>query len=650
MNALQALPLKGLRVTHNGKFATVYPAGDKASIIYDDRTSTVVDFDVVRTALAKNELAVVKDRNPEAGGMDSLVNKASTSSRKLAYVHDARRHKHHRNKNTLKKSIKYTAQRIADIKPPKWRTVYDWIVQADQQGVNAFSSVPKQRKRDSRIPEEIENLMWDSLDDHLSRHPNPSRTGAFKLFKSQLKKLGYEFKVNSPFRTTFFKRCNKIMNYEWLKKTLGRDEAKKYMRCAMSELKVNSPNELVQIDAVHPNIILKDEEGRKLGKPVIHMAIDVFSRSIIGFSIEILKKESSAGVIECLKHSMLEKENLPYCLNGWPQHGHITELAQDGGSAYTSREVESFLSYLHVTPQKSETRTPWAKGIIERFFGTLRSQCLSSLDGYIPRRQQDVSSDAVRSQKAFYTPEEFRIHLTKYIVDFYHHQPHSALGGQTPAQMWNKGTDLHPPMPVNNLHQALLLQGISQTRVLDLNKGITVGNARYQSRELQKLHQEIRQSQRTGTIRIDCLYNPADISEITVISEKPNMLFKVPTVNSIISKGMSAAEYKAILKEQKHTYDSNDSKIDCYSTYLHSLKEDQVDIEGNPTKQEEKKAKPTKLSRSNVDSINETVPTARTAINSNDPYECAENCIQEESSDGWDSQVETDDAALWEGI
>ena len=599
MNCLNKIYSQNTRIVHDGLMATMYPAGRNFSLVYDNdaKNPGVFDEETIQAAIANGAIDIVPESTTyEPVGFMSEKH-IEREARRAAYLHDARKYKQHRNKKNLNKSIEITAKRIGDLSPPAWRTVYDWIVEDDRRGGDATLPEPNQRKRDKRISEEVDCMMRDAIDDHLSLDPNPRKSKAHDLFKKRYEQK-YKIKIGDKHRSTFYNRCNEILNFEWIKRTQGAHAANRYMRCALGELKVHGILDLVQVDAVHPNIYLLDDEGRALGRPVIHVAIDVYSRAILGFSIEILKKESSAGVIECLKNSMMPKDEISYCDNPWPQYGKIHELATDGGKAYTAETVMSFLAFLKVTRQTAETRRPWAKAIIERFFWTLRAQCLSTFPGYIPRKDSEPVSDKALKQSAQMTLKAFEMRLTKYIVDFYHQNPHSALDGRTPDQMWHKSiAENRDPQPVSRMHTALMLKGEKYVRSLNLTKGITLKNGRYQSKELQMLHEEIRKKQRTGKIEVECLFDPSDISKITVIEKKLKRIIEVPAVNASLKKGMSLAEYDAIRSENDDVRAENEKNAESFSAYMHLLHEQGLEVDGSVSEIEPVEDKPTKLSQ-----------------------------------------------------
>lgn len=648
MNCLNKIYSQNTRIVHDGLMATMYPSGPVFTLVYDNnaRKADTFETDRIQAAIANGVIDVLPEKvvNEPIGFMSEKY--IEKEARKTAYLHDARKFKHHRNKETLTKSIEITARRIGDLKPPAWRTVYDWVVEDDQRGSTGEIPEPKIRKQDKRIPEYIEIMMREALDDHLMLDPNPRKSKAYDLFKARYK-AEYKIKLGTAYRSTFYNRCNETLNYEWIKRTQGTQAANRYMRCALSELKVSGILDLVQVDAIHPNIYLLDEKGRVLGRPVVHAAIDVYSRSIVGFSIEILKKESAAGVIECLRSSMMPKDEIPYCDYEWPQEGKIHELATDGGKAYTAETVINFLSYLRVTRQTSETRTPWAKAIIERFFWTLRAQCLSTFPGYIPRKDSEPESDKVLRQKAQMKLSVFEKRLTKYIVDFYHHTPHSALGGKTPDQQWREGAEDRAPIPVSHMHQALLIQGEKHIRTLDLNKGIHLKNVRYQSEELQLLHQDTRKKQRTGSIEVECLFNPSDISKITVIDTKLKRIFTVPAATALVEEGMSLAEYNAIRSDHAEQRAENMRNANSFSAFSHLLAEQGLEVDGTPSEINPPKKKGRSLPKLKKDDLNARMDAMESALTE---ATCKETFRKQQEDKGNSSVADVFDILMGNGL
>ena len=168
----------------------------------------------------------------------------------------------------------------------------------------------------------------------------------------------------------------------------------------------------------------------------------------------------------------------------------------------------------------------------------------------------------------------------------------------TPDQMWKKSIENNrDPQPVNHMNIALKMKGEKKMRTLNITKGITLKNARYQSKELQLHHEELKKKQRTGKIEVECLYDPSDISKITVIDHKLKRMFEVPAVNAIISSGMSLAEYDAIRSDGAEIRAENKKNAESFSAYTHLLNEQGLEVDGSESKIKPVKDKPTKLSR-----------------------------------------------------
>jgi transposase InsO family protein len=131
-------------------------------------------------------------------------------------------------------------------------------------------------------------------------------------------------------------------------------------------------------------------------------AIDHGSRACL--NLERLDEISSIAVLEILLATMRK-------------FGKPKIIRSDNGSIFTSRLFRWTLTCLGIRHQRIEPFMPWQNGRIERFFGTLKSAI-----------GQVVIPSIATLQPAL---DEFRF--------FYNHvRPHTAIGGRTPAEAWNK--------------------------------------------------------------------------------------------------------------------------------------------------------------------------------------------------------------------
>lgn len=99
------------------------------------------------------------------------------------------------------------------------------------------------------------------------------------------------------------------------------------------------------------------------------------------------------------------------------EHGPPKVLYLDNGSTYSGKALATACTRLGITLLHAQPYDPQARGKQERFWRTLREQCLDFLG--------ELSS-----------LHEVQLRLLAFLDVHYHHAPHSGLLGRAPAKVW----------------------------------------------------------------------------------------------------------------------------------------------------------------------------------------------------------------------
>lgn len=556
------------RVCFQHRTATVFPAGpDKVTLLFDEGSDSVVSKSTLLQALSNHQIQVIEDTAPAANEAFILDEKKHADViRKAAYINVAKRVPNHRNQKVLESVIRRVKQQIGDLNPPAWSTLYKWIRKHDQQGKDSDplqTQSPAKRKQDKRVPESVEILIEECIDD-VYLQPNERYVWpAYEQFKKRLKSV-YATDKKDPFKSTFYNRVNALCVIETTRKQEGKMAARTMMRTAIQEMRANTILEQVQMDAVHLNIPLYDDEGNFLGYPINHFSIDVHSRAVMGFSVE-LGGESSAGVIECLQNVVRFKqhEEHSYTKNPWVMYGKPLEISHDGGAAYTSQTVSGFLASLGIIGQTNDVGQPWKKAMIERFNRTLRDQFASRFKSYLGKRGDGRDSSYAKDYGEKVTLEKYKKLLTYYIVDDYNQSAHTALLDRTPNNVWIEQAEIATPMEPASLPYAMRLKGNWLPPVTyDPTSGMRINNVYYNSKELHKYYLREQTPSRSVKVKLDVLYNPSNIYDVTVMIGKKLIVVSRYKSDFPVHVGMSLAEHKAKRKARLEAARKENSKED----------------------------------------------------------------------------------------
>lgn len=173
-----------------------------------------------------------------------------------------------------------------------------------------------------------------------------------------------------------------------------------------STAEVWGPGARYQIDATIADVYLVSRFNREriIGRPVLYVVIDVFSRMIVGMYIG-LEGPSWVGAMMALANTVADK--VAYCAHfgktiepdEWPCHHLPATILGDRGEI-ESRYIETLQNNFNVTVENAAAyRADW-KGIVEQRFRLLPSKFKAYVPGYIQpdfraRGGQDYRLDAL---------------------------------------------------------------------------------------------------------------------------------------------------------------------------------------------------------------------------------------------------------------
>ncbi|MBL8203478.1 MAG: transposase family protein [Blastocatellia bacterium] len=154
---------------------------------------------------------------------------------------------------------------------------------------------------------------------------------------------------------------------------------------------VYGPGERCQIDATVADIYLVSRYNRKwvIGRPVIYVIIDVFSRLIVGIYVG-LEGPSWLGAMMAIcnaardKFSFCQEYKVPMDAAKWPCAGLPQILLSDGGEV-KSRKADPIVRNLGVHLEAAKAYAPDWKGIIERHFRTIQEKVKPFVPGYVEK-------------------------------------------------------------------------------------------------------------------------------------------------------------------------------------------------------------------------------------------------------------------------
>lgn len=451
-------------------------------------------------------------------------------------------------RETIKKVIERVAKKHCYVgeQVPSDSKVYRWYGKWVEHSRNIIPLVIKpMKKRKKQIDECVYALAAEVIWDEYMKINGRNRLQTIHAYQERHRQEFPKLRMISESR--FYELFQELNPVDVVLAREGHDAARRLKRTNKDLFVAEFVMERIEIDAVHLKIgILDPETGAFIGSPVVYLAIDVYTRYIVGYSVSFGRggKELSAAVIECLKHMVSPKQGIK-TKKTWECLGVPRYVACDAGPAFRANVVTSFLAQIKCDHHVTETASPWKKPFIERFNRTLRSQLASKIPGYVGRRADGKQYDQTMEQMATINSDQFIEYLEEYIVDIYHQNPHRGLQGWSPAQAVEEAMKKLRPSIVADQKALEAFGGEEFEPTLQKYSGIQKNNLFYQSDELRNLYNMLASKPGKKNSKVTALYNPHDISQISVIDPDTFELIIVPCTDSSIQEGMYLAQYQA---------------------------------------------------------------------------------------------------------
>jgi transposase InsO family protein len=274
--------------------------------------------------------------------------------------------------------------------------------------------------------------------------------------------------------------------------------------------------ECVEMDATVLDVLVCNEKGIEVGRPVLYVAIDVATGYIVGLHLTI-QKPSALPFVECLRYMFFPKPDgfdLKYGLiNRIEVFGKPMLLRVDNGSEFIGRIAVELVRQLFSDTARCQPYKPEEKPHVERFNGTLKTYVLT-LPGATTSSVTGAQRTPPKNEKLL-TLEQLREKIYKFVYDRYSLQCNelrSLRAGKAVApvdivrQLKSTFTE---PVPVSREEFERSLCFKRDNRPLS-HVGISFDGWHYHSDELKSLYEKM------GSVKCDFLYSDLDPSIIQV--------------------------------------------------------------------------------------------------------------------------------------
>jgi putative transposase len=319
-------------------------------------------------------------------------------------------------------------------------------------------------------------------------------------------------------------------------------------RRGYSESAAQYPLHMVQIDHTKLDIIIVDEKtGLAIGRPIITLGIDVYTRMI--WCMHLSFDEPSANKVrKAIEHGIFPKESTERygTTNDWAVFGIPSVIYLDNGSDFTSVNVkrminETLESEVRYRPRK----TPHYGGVIERLMGSINTKIIHNLPGSTGSNISDRGDrDPVKEAKL--TLHELEKILVKYIVDVYHFERHRGLPDNcdVPFLKYQEGVDEfgNPPFVDPHSREFYHIELLpTELKPYTRKDGITMDHVHYRADHLAHLVN-------TREVKYKVKYDDDDISHVFIQLPESNEYVEVTASSPLpeVLEGVNRYTWKKI--------------------------------------------------------------------------------------------------------
>lgn len=412
-----------------------------------------------------------------------------------------------------------------------YTTLYRWVKLYKREGLISALAVYKKTggKNKSRLLTLVDDIIDEAIVDV---YLTPSKKTISKVIRTVLLKCK-ERDINPPHPNTIRNRIKKLSEEEVLKSRYGLKKSRDKFEPIKGHFPGASfPLSVVQIDHTCVDIILVDELYRKpFMRPYITLAIDVYSRMVVGFFISF-NPPGEMGTGMCIANSILGKE-MQLEKNGvkgeWPCWGTMATIHLDNAKEFKGNMLKRACMEYGINIEHRPVATPHWGGHIERLLGTFSKE-IHNLPGSTFSNIKDRENYNSQA-KAALTISEFEKWLLTYIVNVYHQRIHSSIG-VSPLEKFRQGIlgeegSGLPPKILDERRVKLDFMPFFERTIQEY--GVVIDHVYYYDDILRKyIHARENNTKYSAKRKFVFKRDPRDISQLYFYDPESNDYFDIP--------------------------------------------------------------------------------------------------------------------------
>jgi putative transposase len=310
------------------------------------------------------------------------------------------------------------------------RLIARYTASAQTTSLVRHRSGPKKSYR--RLGPELEHILDAAIQTHYLVRP---RKPMEEVYKEVRRRCHSENRV-TPSRNSVLRRIRALDARLVARKRLGAKSAEAIALSTPGMLEAAEALEIVQIDHTLADVMIVDSVHRhSIGRPWLSLAIDVATRSVMGFHLG-LEAPSALAVALCIEHAVLPKirsATEPAIEMTWDMFGVPKTILVDNGSEFHGEALTRGCAEYGIALRYRPVARPRFGAHIERLIGTMmgRIHLLPGSTDSSPTARGSYQSE----NEAKLTLAELNEWLYLEIAGQYHHDIHRMIG-TTPAAAW----------------------------------------------------------------------------------------------------------------------------------------------------------------------------------------------------------------------
>ena len=433
-------------------------------------------------------------------------------------------------------------------------TIYKWLRLYEPNSLLS-SLAPKTRKDagTKKLSDELEAIISACIEEEYLSKQRKSVSAVCNVVALQCRQA----KLEAPHPNTIRNRIKELSEKFKVARRFGSKKAEHQFGEVQGAFPhADYPLAVIQIDHTPLDLILVDDEYRlPTGRPWITLAIDVYSRMVVGVYVSF-DPPSAASTGICLSHAILPKDNWLTqhdIAASWPCWGLPRTVHADNAKEFRGNMLQKACEEYGINLEWRPVARPHYGGHIERLLGTFAKE-IHTLPGTTfsnTKQREGYDSD----KESALTLSEFERWLAILITESYHQKVHSCIGC-SPLKKYEEGI-----LGTKNTKGVGLPRRIEDEQTLMLNflpyEERTVQDYGIRINDIYYFHDVLRiwiNSTVEGRSKLKrqfiCRVDPRDISVIWFFDPQLKTYFPIPYRNTA-HPAMSLWELKAVRKQLK---------------------------------------------------------------------------------------------------